>query len=387
MQQKVNFFLVFLLSILIPIAYIPDVYTNKIYYTIFSTIATLVLGLAFGLSFVYSHLFKRERFPKLLKALMLYIFVLLVEFLVFYIGNLNINIQDLVSIIAIVMGIYVGFVNNLSIYQIKIIVIAYCIFAIVLGYFSMNTYTGFTIYTADYLVEGKNQVGQIIALCSVLSFIWVYFESKKKTKFLMCCVCVFSIFSLLVIKCKTAIFAVLIVMVLLSFKLGSIDTVRKKLIIGVPIIILVLIIFGETILNIVGLSGKMSSMDEFTTGRSTRNLIAIKYILDNPIFGELESYSYIPLIHNWVLLRVVRLGLVFSLPFILFYFYILFYAVKKILKNKNWSFDKMGIFLIIVPYISSLLEPSAPFAPNTIYIMHYILLGLSLQKMKSASLN
>ena len=219
MQQKVNFFLVFLLSILIPIAYIPDVYTNKIYYTIFSTIATLVLGLAFGLSFVYSHLFKRERFPKLLKALILYIFVLLVEFLVFYIGNLNINIQDLVSIIAIVMGIYVGFVNNLSIYQIKIIVIAYCIFAIVLGYLSMNTYTGFTIYTADYLVEGKNQVGQIIALCSVLSFIWVYFESKKKTKFLMYCVCVFSIFSLLVIKCKTAIFAVLIVMVLLSFSI------------------------------------------------------------------------------------------------------------------------------------------------------------------------
>ena len=386
MQQKVNFFLVFLLSILIPVAYIPDVYQNKIYYTIFSTIATLVLGFAFMLSFVYSHLFRRESFPKLLKVLILYIFILLVEFLVFYIGNLNINIQDLVSIIAIGMGIYVGFVNNLSIYQIKIIVIAYCIFAIVSGYLSISTYSSFTVYAVDYLVEGKNQIGQIISLCSVLSFILVYFESKKKIKFLMCCVCALSIFFLLVIKCKTAIFATMIVLVLLSFKLGSIDAVRKKLIIGVPLIILALNIFGETILDIVGLSGKTLSMEEFTTGRSERNYMAIKYILDNPISGELESYSYIPLIHNWVLLRLVRLGLVFSLPFILFYFYVLFYAVKQILKNKNWSFDKMGIFLIIVPYISSLAEPSAPFAPNTIYVMHYILLGVSLRKIKSANL-
>lgn len=386
MQQKANFYLVLFLAIIIPIAYSPDIFLNKVYYNIFSTTATLLLGLAFGLSFLHFYIIRKEHFPKLLRVLIFFILIVAVEFLVFYAASLNINLQDLISIIAVTMGIYVGYANNFTIQQLKTIAIVYCIFALILGYLSISTYIGvFSVNVADYLVEGKNQVGQIIALCSVLSFILIYFESKKKIKFLLCCIFLLSIFFLFIIKCKTALLATIMVEIFMFFKLTKTNTLKKVLLSGIPITLLLLIMFSEsiipTILDMVGLSGK-TSMEELTTGRASRNDMAIEYTLKNPILGELKHYSNIPLIHNWILLRTVRLGLLFSLPFILFYFCILFHVGKKILKNKNWNIGNVGILLIIVPYISSMVEPGAPFSPNTVYIMHYIILGTSLRKIE-----
>lgn len=387
MVKKYNFIIITILAIIIPIAYTPEIYLNEAYYNIFSSIATLILGLLFGLSFFYSFIIKKERVPKFVRPLVIFIIIAAFEFLVFYTANLNINIQDLISIIAVTMGIYVGYTNHFTIKQLKTIAIVYCIFGLILGYLSISTYIGaFSVNMADYLVEGKNQVGQIVALCSILSFSLIYFEYNKLVKFLLCCIFLLSMFCLFIIKCKTALLATIMVEIFMFFKLTNTNTIKKVLLTGIPVVLLLFIIFNEsllsTILDMIGLSGK-TSMEELTTGRASRNDMALAYTLNNPILGELKHYSYIPLIHNWILLRTVRLGLFFSLPFILFYFYILFYVGKKILKTKTWNISNVGMFLVIVPYISSMVEPGAPFSPNTVYIMHYIIIGMSLSKFNS----
>lgn len=383
MLKSVNFFLMLLLAVLIPIAYTPNIYLDHSLYVFFSNGITLLLGLIFGLTFFYYNILHKTKLPNLLKRLAGVVSIIGVEFLIFYAGGLNYNLQDLISLVAVVVALYVGCANNFSEKQIKGLIVVFCVFSIVLGYLSIDTYVGgFSVYVDDYLVEGKNQIGQLVALCVILSFCLFFFAKRNIYKALLCITFVLSFFFLLVIKCKTAIIASFAVMCFIFFKLSHRNTKQKVVLIGIPIVLMIGLFFYDNILSnvldIVGLSGK-SSMEEISTGRASRNDMAIEYTFNNPILGELKHYSHIPLIHNWILLRIVRLGLIFSLPFVLFYLYILFYSGKRILKNKEWEIKNLGFLLIIVPYISSIVEPSAPFSPNTIYILHYLFLGIAIR--------
>ena len=386
MLKRINIILILLLAALIPIAYTPNIYLNHSLYMVFSNSITLLLGLIFGFTVFKFNILNKERIPDLIKKLVYLVFIISVEFLFFYAKSLNFNIQDLISLIAVIIGLYVGYANNLTTIQIKSLIVVYCVFSIILGYLSIGTYVGnFSIYTADYLVEGKNQVGQLIALCVILSFYISFFEDKKIYKLLFYAIFVIAFFFMIIIKCKTAILASFFVVCLFIYKLFQRITKQKFFLVGLPIILIIGLFYLESIiynvLEIIGLTDKMSSMEDLTTGRASRNEKAINYILDNPFTGELINSSNIALIHNWLLLRLTRYG-IFAFPFIAFYLTIFIYSVKIIRKIKKWNFRNMGFLLVLVPYISSIVEPNAPFSPNTVYIIHYIILGIGISKCK-----
>lgn len=383
MLKSVNFFLMLLLAVLIPIAYTPNIYLDHSLYMLFSNGITLLLGLIFGFTFFDCNILQKTKLPNLLKRLIGILSIIGVEFLIFYAGGLNYNLQDLISLVAVVVALYVGYANNFSEKQIKGLIVVFCLFSIVLGYLSIDTYVGdFSVYVDDYLVKGKNQVGQLLALSVFLSFYISFFEKKNVYRFLLYIVVVISFFFLFVIKCKTAIVATFVALCVVFYKLSHRNVRQKVFFMGIPIVLIIGLFFYDNILSnvldIVGLSGK-SSMEEISTGRASRNDMAIEYIFSNPIFGELEHYSHIPQIHNWILLRVVAFGLVFSLPFLVFYVYVLFYSGKRMLKSKKWEIANLGFLLMLLPYISSMAEPEAPFAPNTVYTLHYLLLGIAIR--------
>lgn len=383
MLKLVNSFLVLLLAVFIPIVYTPNIYLDHSLYMLFSDGITLLLGLIFGFTFFDCNILQKTKLPNLLKRLTGILSIIGVEFLIFYAGDLNYSLQCLTSLVAVVVALYVGYANSFSVKQIKGLIVAFCLFSIVLGYLSIDTYVGnFSVYVADHLVKGKNQVGQLLALSVFLSFYISFFEKKNVYRFLLYIVVVISFFFLFVIKCKTAIVATFVALCVVFYKLSHRNVRQKVFFMGIPIVLIIGLLFFDNILSsvldIFGLSAN-SSMDEITTGRTSRNDMAIEYIFSNPIFGELEHYSHIPQIHNWILLRVVAFGLVFSLPFLVFYVYILFYSGKRMLKSKKWEIANLGFLLMLLPYISSMAEPESPFAPNTVYTLHYLLLGIAIR--------
>jgi hypothetical protein len=375
------------MQILIVFAYLPSNYLDESLYSRNSTLITLLFGGVLGLSMIRQFFSKTKiRFHSIFRKLITILLLLSFEFFVLFALSLNMSTNDLLSLVMVVGAIYIGYVCEFSIKQIKWLIVTIVLSSLYLGYEAINVYVGaFDLYAADWQVAGKNQVGQLIALGIILSYIFFVVETKKITKYLMLILFLILFFFLIIVKCKTAILAVFISVSIISFKSFNKETLKKCLLFGMPIFILFLVIYAdELILGVFELLGWEfgASINELTTDRSSRNVEALQYIIKNPFQGELFSYSNVALIHNWILIRVVRYGVLLVLPMLIFYLMILFFGIREIYKTRSNNFFQIGCFLLIVPYISSLAEPEAPFSPGTVFIMIYIFLGIYLRNIQ-----
>lgn len=387
MLKKLIFFLLCFMQILIVFAYLPSNYLDESLYSRNSTLITLLFGGVLGLSMIRQFFSKTKiRFHSIFRKLITILLLLSFEFFVLFALSLNMSTNDLLSLIMVVGAIYIGYVCEFSIKQIKWLIVTIVLSSLYIGYEAINVYVGaFDLYAADWQVEGKNQVGQLIALGIILSYIFFILETKKITKYLMLILFFILFFFLIIVKCKTAILAVFISVSIISFKSFNKETLKKYLLFGMPIFILFLVIYvDELILGVFELLGLEfgASVNDLTTDRASRNVEALQYIINNPFQGELFNYSRIPMIHNWILIRVVRYGVLLVLPMLIFYLMILFFGIREIYKTRLNNFFQIGCFFLIVPYISSLAEPSAPFSPGTVFIMIYIFWGIYLRNIQ-----
>lgn len=381
-MRKIFFLLVIFLVSITPITYIPNIPKSLGNYEIY------LLGITFVLSFFYKTFIIKEKPSNLLLLLLLLsIFITSIEFLIFYAGNFNYETSDLISIIVAYSAIYIGYsFSFFSLNQLKSIIFVFCLSSIIMAIICIKEYVGiFSVNVPDYLVKGKNQVGQLISQSAIISFCMFLKSKEIKTRGLFLVFFLISFFFLFIVKCKTAAIATVFIVLFLIYKLSSTNVKKKYLLFGIPSILLFFFIYQTEIttnmINVLGLEGKIG-IEDLTAGRASRNTMAIDYILDNPILGELLHYSNIPWIHNWLLLRIVRYGF-FSIPFLIFYFSIIICVLKNILNIMVWNIYNIGILLFLVPYISSFLEPEAPF--TTISMLIYLMFGISLKYMSSNS--
>lgn len=390
MLKKLIFYLLFLMQLFIVFAYLPSNYLDESLYSRNSTLITLLFGGVLGLTMI-KHFFTKTKikFHSLFRKLIIILLILCLEFFFLFALSLNMNTNDLLSLIMVVGAIYIGYVCEFSIKQIKWLIVTIVLSSLYLGYEAINVYVGaFDLYAADWQVAGKNQIGQLIALGIILSYIFFVVETKKITKYLMLILFLILFAFLIIVKCKTAILAVSVSILIISYKALSKETLKKCILFSMPIFILFLVIYAdELILGVFELLGLEfgASINELTTDRSSRNIEALQYVINNPFQGELLSYSKLSQTHNWILIRAVRYGVLLVLPMLIFYLMILFFGIREIYKTRSNNFFQIGYFLLIVPYISSLAEPEAPFSPGTVFIMIYIFWGIYLRNIQITS--
>lgn len=70
-----------------------------------------------------------------------------------------------------------------------------------------------------------------------------------------------------------------------------------------------------------------------------------------------------------------------GIPFCYTLFYIIIFILKNIRRASVVNFEQIGVYLLIIPFIISLLEPSFPFGPGSVQVFTYILFGYSLNKI------
>jgi hypothetical protein len=116
-----------------------------------------------------------------------------------------------------------------------------------------------------------------------------------------------------------------------------------------------------------------------SAGRIDRNIAAIKFISDYPVFGQLTNSLYLDWVHNYVLLKLSQYGILGSFPLLCLYFYLIWTIIIKISRIREFRIEHSGYMAMIIPIIISLMEPSFPFGPGSVQVIVYFMLGYSLK--------
>jgi len=378
--SKTKNLLFFLVMVTTLVMYIPVIYNSGLYgilrYFLFVLMAGVVI-MTFKWSTLISHGFTRS-----IGAIFLFI---IIEFLLFYAFQLNYVAGDFVQIFIVLMMIMAGTNSSLDEKAFLKLCSFYSIGTIAIGIIAVSSYLGaFSVAINAYAIEGKNQVGAIVAFGTGIAFYLsqTLNKSKKKNYFLI--VSIVGIALSLVIRCRTATVGL---MLFVLYMLAHNWTAKQKMIFAFFAIVLYIGFFNRVneFLADVFLGDKdievsvdqADFLNQVSTSRFERNEMAFLFLREHLFFGELTDLSGIPLIHNYVILRLTRYGLL-SLPLLIVYFIFVVKCIKSLLKG-NLRLFNMGWILLIIPLFCSLLEPSAPFGPGTVQLMPYFLCGIALK--------
>jgi len=123
-------------------------------------------------------------------------------------------------------------------------------------------------------------------------------------------------------------------------------------------------------------------MDNLSAGRVKIYEIAIIFLKNNFFLGELNSSEYVPgIAHNYLLNKVVKYGLIGSIPLIFLYLYIVIFIFKTLLKQIKLGRNiNLSLLLIWQAIIISFFEYSYPYGPGVSQALSWFLLGQYLSR-------
>ena len=230
---------------------------------------------------------------------------------------------------------------------------------------------------ADYMyaVDTKNLVGQIVATAGIGLVVTTAKHRYMLPKLVLIGLVIILLF---VLRCKTALVAFVLfgVYYFRSYFKSSLAFVL------VFLVAIACVVYSSQIYSFfervfVG-TKEVIDLNDFTSDRIDRDRDGIAFFISHPIWGELKVESGLENIHNYVIKRLAAYGL-FSFPYLLFYFYYFIILIKQWLSLKRNEIEYAGLLMLIIPFFSSLLEPSAPFGPGLIQIIPFIFYGLYLR--------
>ena len=370
------------LVILSSLSYEPLIFANSGQYDYFHSIILLTTVVLFLISNNIIEMFKNKFMNKILLPLTLF----MVLIMLFYGMGLMVSMDDILQIGIVYISIWIGHELKLSPKVITALLFIYGIVAIYLGYTSVITYLAtFSLDENLYAIDAKNQIGAIVAIAT---FFFLYIAQGTKNKAL--CILSYILFAVLLtiliyIRCRTALLALIFTALIVIFKVNSLTKLSIYFIIGLAAVILYSDSIIDTIHDAFIGDRTVTNMDELSSNRMERNEQGLLYISNNIFIGEMKGVSGIAWIHNYIINRLVKYG-IWAFPLILIYVFVAIKSLKQIIQFKKFSFYDIGYFLMIIPFICSILEPDAPFGPGTVYSFSYIMFGYSLKNSLNKSI-
>jgi|GEM_PF-1030843 len=298
-------------------------------------------------------------------------------------------VEQLVPFGILITSLFIPFSKR----QIIIFIFLYSLFVSIMGISLVIYYGGTWAISSQYLLKGKNLVGPILAV-STLAMSLLLVKEKQTLPFFVRIIGLLatgSLFSsLVVLRNRSGLLALLAV---LSFW-GLKNLFSRKMI--ESIVILLVVFIGIAVLAISGhlveiiqpvsqpvidaftLNYQIGDIESLSAGRWSVYMDSFKHLGENLFFGDVFSLDKFPRIpHNYILNKWVKYGIFGSLPMVLFYLYLWFFAIKETIltSNRRGSFISMAPYILLIPMITSLLEYTHPFGPGVSQIMVWFLLG------------
>ena len=208
--NKITSGLLYVSLLVLFISYTPIVY-NNVWYGVCRYALYTMLGSVSVISFSWNVCLRSS----ILRCILVCILIIGLEFLFFYSKAFHVVWDDLIQLILVFLSILIGFNWQQDKYAVKKMIIFYCICASFLGCYTINEYVGSFVIANQYMVDGKNQLGGILAVSGAMAFYLALCIEKRKL-----CLFLFSIafIFLFIIRARSAITALLMFVLFLVFR-------------------------------------------------------------------------------------------------------------------------------------------------------------------------
>lgn len=383
MKNKIAKYLLLATLGMVIASYLPWVYLTVTYY-ILRYVIMACMAAAFVLTFSLET-YCSERFVRLFFATIL---IVAVEFAVFKLLGQRFRPADLSQLVVACLCICIGMTLDWDMRQWADVAYYYTLGLIIMCVINCFFWAGNLIVPEHYMLdEGKNQIGGMVAIAGAVMYFFALKMPQQRTHFQV--LFLLTLLLLVLIRARSDCFALLACALFLSVKdihwewrpsLKNILTVLGILLIAY--IIYVGFISDELTRFMVG--GKSSSdIDVLTSNRWERNQQGLEFFLKDPLHGEQEESSGILIIHNYILLRMVRYG-IWSFPLVAFYLYFGIRTIVALFRERRTALRDVGFVACMIPLIVSFVEPNFPYGPGSVQMMAFLLLGATFRQYQQA---
>lgn len=387
----VQFILLSLLFFLMAISYHPVIISRShaVGYESGTILSNYIL-LLFGSLLVVS-LFRIKHINKssLIRSSLLWLIIIGFSALAVYAFYNNKDMFGIIrNLIIVICSIIIGWSLSPSKKQLTILLYVFCFTTLFSGLMQVIQNVGGFRIEDQYLADSKNSLGAMLA-SSVLGFLYLHKEYKGISQTLFLALAIICVIITITIRARTSLLAILVLLLYYIYKTrgNKHSLVSFSIIVIVVVILLALLcyLFPGVVNYIVSSISAGAQSSDISSGRFATYRESISFLSNNLLLGDVKNTTDIGWIHNFCLLSIYDYGLLYSWPILALYFSLLIHSIKYSSKSSNNSLLESGFIFILVPYVSSLLEPTFPFGPGTVNVFNFVLLGIAEYTIKCES--
>ena len=343
-----------------------------------------------------------NRIPKIILLFIFMTILWLIECSLFLFVSWNVTTSDMIELLIPLGIILTGYCVILSNKSLDSLAIIYGVSATVMA-ISLIFYYGQGFLIQRQYIQGitKNQVGPIVVV-SIIVFLYrlIGGENNKEKKLIIntfvLLMLFLSIYALLLLRNRAglaALFFVSIVMIYEDFRRKR-TTTRMLIALALLVIIIALVQVGlasrfiKTFYDSFTKGFDVENIESLSTGRFNVYKDALGVVKEYPFFGllnQVETFRSTP--HNYILNKLVRYGLLGSLPLIILYLAVIVYPIKEFLgcMKKRIKVD-IGIYLVLAAVLISFVEYSYPYGPGVSLILIWFMLAQYMRRKRGREL-
>lgn len=374
MKQKIAKYLVLATLAMVVVSYLPWVYMTITYY-----ILRYAIMACMGAAAILTFRIEKYGIERFIRLFAITIALTLLFFIGFHIFGHRYRPADLSQLVVAFLCVGIGTCLELDIKQWANICYYYTLGLIVMGVLNCLYWAGGLYVPEHYMLnEGKNQVGGVIAIAGTAAFFFGAKLKEQRTHFFV--LFFLTLLVLVLIRARSDCFAMLACAIFISIK--DLDWKwqwsAKTVITLLGILLIGYIIYAGFIhdeLHTFMVGGKSGDdLDVITSNRWERNQQGLEFLMNDPFMGEQDEESGILLIHNYILLRLVRYG-IWSLPMVAFYIYFGIKTICALFKQRKTDLRDVGYVACALPLLVSFVEPNFPYGPGSVQMFAFLLLG------------
>ena len=293
---------------------------------------------------------------------------------------------DVRSIAISLAAIMIGWQLDLDEKRFRVLLLAFAGLTLFVGLMQVFTNVGGFVIRDQYHSDNKNSLGVMLATTSIIFFFfWYNRREMGLVKVSMLALCLLSFVVLLTIRARAATLTSIILVLFILYERYKGRNFLLYLILGLLFVVIVFLVLPSGMKEYVYNSFFQNYEEgDITAGRAWRNAAALRFLSDHILVGNLNADASIAQIHNYPLNRTYHFGVLFVFPILLVYLYLLVNIIIRTIKSDNKDLDSIGYYLLLIPFIISMVEPTFPFGPGTATVINFLVFGLALRYSNNA---
>lgn len=346
--------------------------------TILSRYIILVFGALFVMCFNPKSMLK----PRMIRiSWFIWFFIVLYYIVMFAIFGKRSMMGDVRAIAICLVAVMIGWQMDLDEKRLKILLLVFSGTMLYVGLMQVFTNVGGFVILDQYHTDNKNSLGVMLSTGAIIFLIMAMNSQRKPiVKVIFYVLAVLTFVVLLTIRARAASLTSVLMLLYVLYERFKGKNFLLYLGLGLALLVIVYLVLPSAAKEFVYNSFFQNyEGGDFTGGRVERNKVALEVLANHPLLGNLDQNVSVGWVHNYPLNKLFEYGLVFAFPVLVLYLYLLFLTTIKTIRSDNRDNYSNGYYLLIIPFIISMFEPTFPFGPGTATVYNFLLFGVALR--------